>query len=435
MSLPPTDVAGHLSLLRRRRLLFLGFLVTGFTASLALWKYTPPAYTATTQVLVAPVGVQEQNNQVTSRQREALNLDTEAQVAQSAVVAAKAAKAMKATALEPAEVSVPPNSSVLWISVTAADPAAAAARSGAYAAAYLANRTETAQATLTAQQKVLLSKLKQVNAASTDVAEELAKLRKGTAEYTIAAHRQSVLSRQVYSLTMKYDGLKTLAVTPGSVISQATAPTAPSSPSLPLYAGTGLMLGLLAGSAAAYARDRLDTRLRKPSDVERLTGLFVLADLSQGGLDQSTTHELASIVVAACPGRRLLVRAVPAELGASSVALPLAGSAPLAVLNGSDVGDLAKADAALLLVGLGQARSTDVAAAVRQLARHDVHVIGAVTARGPLPAPPRSDLGKLVAVGHHDRPLSPRPRRALEELEEPETTPMQAVTDPPGKPT
>ncbi|MEV1175516.1 Wzz/FepE/Etk N-terminal domain-containing protein, partial [Nonomuraea sp. NPDC049784] len=81
-----TDLDEHLSLLRRRWLLLVGCVVLGGTAGLALMRLTPPSYTATTQVLVMPVGSQEPANQVTSRQREPLNLDTEAQVAQSAVV-------------------------------------------------------------------------------------------------------------------------------------------------------------------------------------------------------------------------------------------------------------------------------------------------------------------------------------------------------------
>lgn len=383
MSLSPdfgTDLAEHVSLLRRRKLLFLGCVLAFVAGSALLLKVTPPAYTATTQVLVASTGVQDQANQVTSRQREALNLDTEAQVAQSAVVQAKAAELLKTPTPLPAEVTVPPNSSVLWISVTGPDPAVAAAQSRAYAQAYLTNRTETAQQALAAQLKTLLAKLKQVNSSATDVVEEMDKLAKGSAERTIATQRLSVLNKQTYSLTMKYDGLKTVAVTPGTVISQAPTPTAPSSPSLPLYLGSGLMLGLVAGAAAAYTRDRLDTRLRTAGDVERLTGLFVLADLS-GPPDAAALLDLSSAVVASCPGERLLLRAVPAELEAADLEGPLAEKAPLSLLDGADVRDLARADAALLVVGLGQASAADVAAAVRHLNRHDVPIIGAVTIR------------------------------------------------------
>lgn len=421
-----TDLAEHLSLLRRRKLIFLGCVLAFLVGGLVLLKMTPPAYTATTQVLVTPTGVQDQANQVTSRQREALNLDTEAQIAQSAVVAAKAAELLKTTPL-PAEVTVPPNSSVLWISVTGGDPAVAAGQSRAYAQAYLTNRTETAQAMLAAQLKTLLAKLKQVNSSTTDVVGEIAKLAKGSAERTIATQKLSVLNRQVYSLTMKYDGLKTVAVTPGSVISQATTPTAPSSPSLPLYLGGGLMLGLIAGAAAAYTRDRLDVRLRTAGDVERLTGLAVLADMS-GPPNPLAVHDLASSVVAACAGERLLIRAVPTELGAASVAARLADDAPLSVLNGSDVRDLARADAALLLIGLGRATLVHVAAAVRHLARHNVPIIGVVTISGELAPPVESELGKLVVAG----PAELAELAGIEPTAE--TAPMRQVQDPAGNP-
>ncbi|WP_431895647.1 YveK family protein [Nonomuraea sp. bgisy101] len=403
------DLAEHVSLLRRRKTLFLACLLTGLLGGVALLRLTPPAYTATTQVLVASTGVQEQPNQVTGRQREALNLDTEAQIAQSAVVSAKAAEALTTTPA-PADVTVPPNSSVLSIAVTADTPAIAAAQSRAYALAYLEHRTETAQAALATQLKALATKLKQVNTSLGKVVEELAGLRRGTAQHTIAAQRQNVLTRQIYSLTMKYDSLKTVAVTPGYVISQAAEPTAPSSPSLPLYLGSGLMIGLVSGAAAAYTRDLLDKGLRTAGDVERLTGLAVLADLSEPA-DPHALRELAASVVATCPGSRLLLRPVPPALGSTAVARPLSAAAPVTVLTGSDVGDLARADGALLVVGLGAARADDVALAVRRLERHAVPVIGAVTVtnRGPAAAPAEPAPSRLTTG--LPAPLVPAPAR------------------------
>ncbi|MEV1169380.1 hypothetical protein AB0J09_13250, partial [Nonomuraea sp. NPDC049784] len=328
---------------------------------------------------------------------------------------------------EPVEVSVPPNSAVLWISVTASDATVAADQSRAYAQAYLTNRRESALAALSEQQRAVLAKIKQVNAAIDAVIKQLGGLAKGSAEHTIASQRQSVLNRQAAGLALKYDALRTVAVTPGTVISQATPPSAPGSPSLPLYLGTGLMAGLLAGSAAAYARDRLDRRLRTAADVERLTGLPVLSDVSSPR-EPGVAHELACAVVAVCPGKRLLVKALPADLRESTQADPVAVSLPLTVLDGFDVRDLARADAALLLVGLGRVTSDQVGAAVRQLGRHDVPIIGVVTATDALPSfvpllEPRThtQLGKLVATG---------------ELEVAETTPMQAMHPRrPGQPT
>ncbi|MEU8379665.1 Wzz/FepE/Etk N-terminal domain-containing protein [Streptosporangium sp. NPDC048865] len=288
------DLADYASLLRRRWPIVLSLLLAGAGCGLALLWLTPPSYTASGQVLVTATGSQEQTNQVTGRQREPLNLDTEAQVARSAVVAAKA-RALFGGLPCAAGVSVPPNTSVLEISCAAADPKAAASGANAYALAYLAQRRESSAQALTAQLKIVLLKLRQAGAGLTKVATELPGLGRGTAERTLALQRQNVLTRQVHGLTARYDALKTVAVTPGSVISQATVPTVPTAPRPPLYLGSGLMAGLLCGVGIAWLRDRLDTALRTAADVGRLTGL----DIVDGG----EGHDLAgAVLVVAVPG-------------------------------------------------------------------------------------------------------------------------------------
>ncbi|WP_371782939.1 Wzz/FepE/Etk N-terminal domain-containing protein [Streptosporangium subroseum] len=265
------DLADYASLLRRRWPIFLLLLAAGVGGGVVSLLAAPSAYTAFAQVLVVATGPQEQTNQVTGRQRESLNLDTEAQIVQSAVVAKRAEKVLKSIP-GPVEVSVPPNTSVLQISYTAGDPAAAAAGANAYARAYLTYRSESFTGALTAQLKVLLIKLKQVNAGLAKVAATLPGLAKGTAERTVALQQQNVLSRQSYALTAKYDAFKTVAVIPGSVISDAVAPTEPSAPSPPLHLGGGLMAGLLSGVGAAWLRDRLGTRFRRKPRTRRPSG-------------------------------------------------------------------------------------------------------------------------------------------------------------------
>ncbi|MCG5216870.1 Wzz/FepE/Etk N-terminal domain-containing protein [Streptosporangium soli] len=431
-----TDLAEYTSLLRRRWLIFVFCLAIGFTAGAAVLRLTPPAYTATAQVLVSPTGVQDQTNQVTGRQRESLNLDTEAQIAQSAVVATKAAATLHSSMPVTVDVTVPPNSAVLSVSATAATPKAAAAHARAYAQAYLQHRTEAAEHALNAQLKALSAKLKQVNSGLGAIAAELPALTKGSAERTIALQRQNVLSRQVYSLTVKYDALKTIAVTPGSLISDAVPPRSPSSPSLPLHLGSGLMLGLLAGAAAAFARDRLDTRLRTSADVERLTRLPVIAELgvdstgalvepgarrrgARAGVPRGSLHELASVLLAAHFGGHLLIRPVGTPRGLQELATVLSPAvAPTRILIGDDLHDLARADGALLAI-FPPATSREVAAARRGLARNGTRVIGAVVlrparrargaARPVLEIPSRpfpangvdTPLGRLVAPAGH----------------------------------
>ncbi|MFF5206633.1 YveK family protein [Streptosporangium sp. NPDC000396] len=328
--LPGGDLADYGSFLRRRWPIILFFLALGIGGGVALLRAAPLAYTASAQVLVSATGLPEQTNQVTNRQRESLNLDTEAQIAQSAVVAKKVQAALKSTP-GPVEVSVPPNTSVLEISYTATDPNTAAAGASAYAQAYLAHRSESSTQALEAQLKTLLAKLKQVNASLGSVAATLPGLAKGTAERTIALQRQNVLSRQVYNLTIKYDTLKTIVVTPGSVISDAIAPSEPSSPSPPLYLGSGFMAGLLAGIGLAWLRDRLGTRLHDSADVKRLTGLDIV--------------------------------------------------------SGEEIDDLTGSGGAVLLVPLPGTSSRDVAQAVRHLNERSVPVLGAVVATAPAQRP------------------------------------------------
>jgi uncharacterized protein involved in exopolysaccharide biosynthesis len=258
------DLAEYGLLIGRHRWLTIGSPLAGIAAGLALFALTPPTYTATAQVLVTPTGVQDQTNQIGPRQRESLNLDTEAQIAQSAVVAARAAETLgiqDSDALRrQIAVNVPPNSAILSISYVSSSPVASAAGAQAFASAYLANRQAAADQALSSQQRLLTTTLRDVNRNLNQVTRSLPTLAKGSSGRLMATQRQSVLSRQVYSLTARVDTLKTVAVTPGSVISAARPPARPSGPVLPVFAGSGLFLGLLIGAGAATARERQPSR-------------------------------------------------------------------------------------------------------------------------------------------------------------------------------
>ncbi|GLW07304.1 hypothetical protein Misp01_24340 [Microtetraspora sp. NBRC 13810] len=474
MSLSPADpghpggeLSAYTSLLRRRWLIFLFCVAAGFAGSAGLLRLTPPAYTATTQVLVSPTGLQDQVMPTGNRQREALNLDTEAQIAQSAVVATKAATILGSADPVPLEVSVPPNSSILSISAAAPTPGLAATRAAAFAQAYLGHRAEAATEAVNAQLKTLAAKLKQVNTDLGEVATTVTALERGTAEHTIAYQRQTVLSRQAYNLTARYDSLRTVAIDPGSVISEARPPKRPSAPSFPLYLGSGLMAGLVAGAGAAFARDRLDTRLRSAADVERLTRIPVHAELafdrlgapydparrkgSRSGTPLGALHELTAALLAARPGDHLLLRPVGATGDLRQLAAVLdAALAPVTLLTGEDLRDLARADSALLVVGTpGSAR--EVTAAARSLSRHGTRVVGAVVTRRrrsarrtePVPdllpparpavrgsAPVDTELGRLVASS--DGPGWPAVPRSAAPVAGPrdETTPLRSAYQP-----
>ncbi|MBO4273561.1 Wzz/FepE/Etk N-terminal domain-containing protein, partial [Microbispora triticiradicis] len=326
MSLPPhsRDIGEYGSVLRRRRLVVTACLLAGVGGGAAALAATPARYTAVAQVQVLPTGVQEQLNTPSTRQREPLNLDTESQVARSAVVSALAARTLKYQ--DPEElrehvmVDVPPNSAVLSISYTAYDPGAAAAGAQAYAEAYLRNRARSAEDALAAQLKLISARLRQVEDdldEAPGTAQTAGQTGQGDPTARLgAARRQAVLARQVSDLTLRYDALRTVAVTPGTVISPARPPARAASPSPPLYLGSGLFLGILAGAGAAFARDHTDRRLRTCADVERMCGLPLLAELPVRP-DPETLGEMAATVATSLGGgpHRLLIEGVGTDTG------------------------------------------------------------------------------------------------------------------------
>ncbi|XVQ84968.1 hypothetical protein ACQP2K_40155 [Microbispora siamensis] len=404
MSLPPhsRDLSEYGSVLGRRRLIAAVCLLAGVGGGAAALAVTPERYTAVSQVQVLPTGAQEQFNVPSSRQREPLNLDTESQIARSAVVSTLAAAILRnpdpEELREHVTVDVPPNSAILSISYSASDPRAAAAGAQAYAEAYLRNRARAAEDAIDAQLKLIAARLREVkddlDGATTPLAAtaQTAQTTQTTQTTQTAAgpgtaRRQAMLARQVSDLTLRYDALKTVAVTPGTVISPARPPARPAHPSPPLFLGSGLFLGVLAGAGAAFGRDRLDTRIRAGADIERLCGLPLLAELPARP-DQACLDEMAAAVATSLGGgpHRLLLEGVGAGslegVGAQSTVRPLAkglGSAlahlvPVTVVTGRS----AHPDAALLLVGLRRTTSPEVTRAVRQLARQGARVLGAV---------------------------------------------------------
>lgn len=62
-------------------------------------------------------------------------------------------------------------------------------------------------------------------------------------------------------------------------VAPAQVPSAPASPKVPLNLAAGLVAGLLAGVAGAYARERMDTRVRDADVVAQLTALPVVASI------------------------------------------------------------------------------------------------------------------------------------------------------------
>ncbi|HEX5741535.1 MAG TPA: Wzz/FepE/Etk N-terminal domain-containing protein, partial [Pilimelia sp.] len=277
----PATVPDYVGLLRRRGWLVLLLTCLGILGADLVARTVPRTYQATTSVLVQPAG--QDANIVGGRTKDAINLDTEAQVVRSDAVAVAAAALLRRTVtaeelVSAVGVEVPANTAVLRISVTGPTPQHAQARSRAVAAAYLANREATARALLGGQGRALGSRLHQLNAALTRVNQRLAVVTSGAGRPQLESQRQTLIN-QINDLAEQNNQLTTATVRVGRVISDAALPSAPVAPNRMLYLASGAMVGLMCGIGLSVLRERFGRRIRHAGDIARRAGMPVLSVL------------------------------------------------------------------------------------------------------------------------------------------------------------
>ncbi|HWH00142.1 MAG TPA: Wzz/FepE/Etk N-terminal domain-containing protein [Pilimelia sp.] len=278
-------MSDYLGMFRRHWWLALLLTLLGVGAAEAVTRATPRVYEASTSVLVQPVG--QDTNVVGGRTKGDINLDTEAQLVGSGEVAAGAAKLLRTAAPPDAlarnvTVEVPANTAVLVVRYAAGTPADARAGSHAFAEAYLRNREASARADLNTQASVLSNKIKELNATLLSVNRRLARTDRDSPDRPNLETQRRTATNQLDSLTGKLNQLTTAtaSVSGGKIISDARLPDTPTKPQRSLNLATGAMVGLLLGLAVAGLRERFDHRVRRAADVERRTGVPVLAELT-----------------------------------------------------------------------------------------------------------------------------------------------------------
>jgi capsular polysaccharide biosynthesis protein/Mrp family chromosome partitioning ATPase len=278
------DLLGHLRTLRAGWWLVLSLTAVGLLAGTAVALLSPTVYESATSVLVLPTGL-EDANATGGRTHGTVNLDTEAQLVTSTAVAGRARVLLHtgtpaAALANRVSVSVPPNSTVLDITYSAPTAAAAQAGSHAFAAAYLANRGDSATSAAAGRATALRTQIQQVTVALQQLAGRIAGLPAGSAERVYLDSQRANLANQLNALTDGLNTLTTTTITAGRIISDAPRPHTPTSPSLPVDAAAGLLTGLLAGLAAALLYGRLDRRVRRAGDLPRRASIRVLAALT-----------------------------------------------------------------------------------------------------------------------------------------------------------
>jgi capsular polysaccharide biosynthesis protein len=282
------ELSDYFTAVRRRWWFVLVLAILGLALGAAYAKTAPKTYTSTASVYVTATGTTT-NQVANSRTSGAVNLDSEAQVAQSAQVASIAGKAMHSTLSLPAlakqvNVTVPANSQVLLISCQAGSAKGAAACAEAFAHAYLQYTSATTSQSLKNQLSALQDRInglqKQVGKLTSAIASLPVNSPQRGADESLLGVDKTQLNQ--YSNTVVALSAQQADSSGGYIISNAVVPPKPTSPSKALAWGGGLVVGLLVGLIGALWWDRSDRRVRGPRDVMRL-GLPVLPGVPRKG--------------------------------------------------------------------------------------------------------------------------------------------------------
>jgi succinoglycan biosynthesis transport protein ExoP len=326
------QLADYSGVLRRRWWLVVAVAVIGTLGAVGYFKTAHKVYTATASVYVTAATGGTAGQVANGRTTGTVNLDTEAQVVQSATVAQAADKLMHSTdnvqrLLSRVSVTVPANSQVLSINCEASSPDDAASCAQSFAQAFLNYSSSSTTASLKSQISALQSNISTLESDSAKLKVAIANLpdnspqRASDNEQLTSDHSQlGSLNGQVATLTANLAD-----PSGGSIISNATPPLSATSPKALLIIPSGLLIGLLIGLVLAYVVDRRDRRIRGPRDVTKLN-VPVLMSLPL----RKFRPELAIADHRSPTGRSFseLAHVLTGSLGAGSHVVLVTGSAP-----------------------------------------------------------------------------------------------------------
>ena len=258
-------LADYLGVLRRRWWVVGLGLLLGLAVAAGYLLFAPRTYQATAKVIVeATDGVADPAAEG-ARPISNINLDTEAQLVKSQEVGALAKTDLGPDAdaytveqlLRLVSVTVPPSTTVLNITASAANPDRAQLFAAAFADAYLANREGQARSNLDAQATELRAQRDTLQSEVNSLSQRLA----AASSTQVRAELTSALnnaSSQLSAVSSKIAVVSSQQITPGRVVAQPVRPGKPASPNPVLSMLSGALLGLLVGLLGAFALDRRD---------------------------------------------------------------------------------------------------------------------------------------------------------------------------------
>jgi len=280
MNSPPaeseSELRQFLSMLWRRKWWIVLATAVSLTAALFYSYRQTPVYDSTASVLVRPINFSPTQP---SSAGGLIVMETEQVIATSPAVARLAAQKLNQAGLTAGSISVgnPVNTQELTFTSSSSNPRSAQVTAEAYAEGYLQfRRTQVLQDLLAARQPLndLISRLsKRIDEVSVLLQSATTDARRTALQVEFS----SLLTQEQTAEQNRNQLILPENLRVGQMLANANRPTVPSSPNHKRQAIFGLFVGLALGLGLAFARDRLDRRVRSRQDIEREFGIPVLS--------------------------------------------------------------------------------------------------------------------------------------------------------------
>jgi capsular exopolysaccharide synthesis family protein len=273
---PESELRQFLSMLWRRKWWIVLATAVSLAAALFYSYRQTPMYDSTASVLVRPINFSPTEP---SSAGGLIVMQTEQVIATSPAVGRLAVQRLNQAGVPAGSISVlnPVNTQELTFTSSSSNPRSSQVTADAFAEGYLQfRRTQVLQDLLAARQPLddLISRL------SKRIDEVSGLLQGATTEARRTALQvefSSLLAQQQTAEQNRNQLILPENLRVGQMLAKAGLPTVPSSPNHKRQAIFGLFVGLALGLGLAFARDRLDRRVRSRQDIEREFGIPVLS--------------------------------------------------------------------------------------------------------------------------------------------------------------
>jgi capsular exopolysaccharide synthesis family protein len=284
------DIRDYLMVLKARKWTILMVLFLVVVSALAFALQQTPLYEARARVLVQPLPSGPQS----TAPLQAVISDTESQLIASEPIASLVIEDLdlERTSVEGllrtltvqgiTGTQVFSGAQILELVYVSDNPNQASEITNSFAENYIQYRAEQALATVVEARRSAQRKIQAASQQVTDITEDITNAHKAgdDALATTLELQRNVLLTRLGVLQQRMDDLQpNESIRSGSaqVIESATTPKSPSSPNYLKIGALSILLGVGLGVGLAFLRDRLDDRFSGKADVERATGVPVLA--------------------------------------------------------------------------------------------------------------------------------------------------------------